>query len=390
MAVVKADGFGHGAVDVARTALAHGATWLGVTSLDEALAAARGRARRPDAELAQPGRRRLRRGARGRRRPRRAEPRAPRRRRRRVGPHRRPRGSTCTSTPGMARDGAAPAAVAAPVPRRPPGRAPRPGRVVGVMGHLGCADDPADPGNAAGRARFAWGVERARAAGLRPAAAAPGRDRRDPHRPPLAPHHGRVGAGLVGIDPSRTTALRPAMTLTAPVVAVRRVRAGTAVGYGHAWTAPAGDPPRPAAARATPTGCRGSPSGQAEVLLRGQRRPVVGRISMDQLVVDLGDAARRARRDRDRLRARARRRAHRRRVGRLGRHHRARDRHRHRRPGRSDAPVAPSPACGACVTRTRVAVIGGGQNCEHDVSLASAAVGRAQRSTRDGVRRGPA
>ena len=38
MAVVKADGFGHGAVDVARTALAHGASWLGVTSLDEAFA----------------------------------------------------------------------------------------------------------------------------------------------------------------------------------------------------------------------------------------------------------------------------------------------------------------------------------------------------------------
>ena len=37
MAVVKADGFGHGAVDVAVTALTHGATWLGVTSIDEAL-----------------------------------------------------------------------------------------------------------------------------------------------------------------------------------------------------------------------------------------------------------------------------------------------------------------------------------------------------------------
>ena len=34
--MVKADGFGHGAVDVARTALAHGATSLGVTSLAEA------------------------------------------------------------------------------------------------------------------------------------------------------------------------------------------------------------------------------------------------------------------------------------------------------------------------------------------------------------------
>ena len=37
MAVVKADGFGHGAAGVARTALAHGASWLGVTSIDEAL-----------------------------------------------------------------------------------------------------------------------------------------------------------------------------------------------------------------------------------------------------------------------------------------------------------------------------------------------------------------
>ena len=38
MAVVKADGFGLGAADVARTALSAGATRLGVTSLDEALA----------------------------------------------------------------------------------------------------------------------------------------------------------------------------------------------------------------------------------------------------------------------------------------------------------------------------------------------------------------
>ncbi|HJQ07772.1 MAG TPA: alanine racemase, partial [Nocardioides sp.] len=38
MAVVKADGFGHGASAVARTALHNGASWLGVTSIDEALA----------------------------------------------------------------------------------------------------------------------------------------------------------------------------------------------------------------------------------------------------------------------------------------------------------------------------------------------------------------
>jgi len=37
MAVVKADGFGHGAVQVATTTLASGATWLGVTTCAEAL-----------------------------------------------------------------------------------------------------------------------------------------------------------------------------------------------------------------------------------------------------------------------------------------------------------------------------------------------------------------
>src|SRR5437899_1492225 len=37
MAVVKADGYGHGMVPCARAALAGGATWLGVCTLDEAL-----------------------------------------------------------------------------------------------------------------------------------------------------------------------------------------------------------------------------------------------------------------------------------------------------------------------------------------------------------------
>src|ERR1700754_265057 len=38
MAVVKADGFGHGGAETARTALENGATWLGVTSITEGLA----------------------------------------------------------------------------------------------------------------------------------------------------------------------------------------------------------------------------------------------------------------------------------------------------------------------------------------------------------------
>ena len=85
---------------------------------------------------------------------------------------------------------------------------------------------------------------------------------------------------------------------------------------------------------------------------------------MDMAVVDLG-AGRRARPATSVTvfgPGRARRADHRR-VGGLGGHHRARDRHRPRRAGASTRRDE----------RTRVAVIGGGQNCEHEVSLASAA-----------------
>ena len=186
MAVVKADGFGHGAAAVARTALAHGATRLGVTSVDEALALRAAKAsRRPvlswlnpvDADFATAV------DAAASRWPSPAASTS----RRSPAPRRAPRVHLHLDT-GLARDGAAPSEWAGLC--RAARRAERQGlvRVVGVMGHLACADVPGDPANALGRARFAWGVETARAAGLRPAAPAPGRDRGHPHRPAQPPH----------------------------------------------------------------------------------------------------------------------------------------------------------------------------------------------------------
>ncbi|MFI5425443.1 alanine racemase [Aeromicrobium sp. UC242_57] len=76
--------------------------------------------------------------------------------------------------------------------------------------------------------------------------------------------------------------------MTAPLVDVRQVRAGTAVGYDHTWRAPT----------STRLGLVGigyadglprSASGRAEVMVAGRRCPVVGLISMDQVVIDLGD-----------------------------------------------------------------------------------------------------
>jgi alanine racemase len=287
MAVVKADGFGHGAVEAARTALGAGAHWLGVTTIEEGLelraaglqapllswlnpvGADFGAASHAGIDIAVPSQAHL--------------DAVVRLEHPTMSPARVHLHLDC----GLARDGAEPAAW--------PGlccsarRAERAGlvRVVGVMGHQACAEDPVHAANATGRIRFAWGVQTARAAGLRPALrhlAATAATLTDPRS-----HHTlvRIGAGLVGIDPSGTTRLRPALRLTAPVVAVRRVGAGTGVGYGHSWTTP-----RTTRLALLPVGyADGLPraaSGRAEVLLRGRRRPVVGQISMDQVVVDLG------------------------------------------------------------------------------------------------------
>ena len=292
MAVVKADGFGHGRVPVARTALANGATWLGVTSIAEGLAvraaglaaptlswlnpvdADFGPAIEAGLDLAVPSLPHLSAvtraagavtGAAGRR--------------ARVHLH---------LDVGMARDGADPAEWPELCQAAFAGQ--RRGRldVVGLMGHLGCADRPADPCNEAGRACFGWGQRVARQAGLHPARhhlAATAATLTDPRT-----HHDlcRIGAGLAGIDPSGTARLHPALTLTAPVVAVRRVRAGRSAGYGHSWTAPA-DTTLGLLAVGYADGLPRAASGRAQVMVRGRRRPLAGLISMDQTVIDLGD-----------------------------------------------------------------------------------------------------
>jgi alanine racemase len=282
MAVVKADGFGHGAVTVARVALANGASWLGVTSVEEALALRSAGLTAPllswlnpvDADfvgaiaqyvdVAVPSLEHLTAVARA--------------------------GATTRRTPlvhlyadcGLARDGS-PAALW-PALCRQARRLEARGhiRVVGLMGHLPSADSG---DNTDGRSEFEGALAVARAAGLRPEVrhlAATSATLTDPScRYDLS----RVGAGLYGIDPTGTTALAGALTLTAPVVTVRQVDAGQGVGYGHTWTAP------------TATGLAQLPIGYAdgiprgshgEVQLLGRRCPVVGRISMDQLVVDTG------------------------------------------------------------------------------------------------------
>lgn len=289
MAVVKADGFGHGAVDVARTALANGATWLGVTSVPEALSLRDEGVTAPVlswlnpvaadfetavprcVDLAAPSVAHLHAiaGAAGRQ-----------GLRAQVHLH---------IDVGMARDGAEPSSW--PELCQWARILEQQGlvRVAGVMGHLGWADDPRDPCNRAGRRALESAVAEAHRHGLRPGLrhlAATAATLTDPRT-----HLDmcRVGAGLVGIDPSATTSLRPAMTLSAPVVAVRDVPRGTSVGYGHTHVTA-----RRTRLALLPLGyADGVPraaSGRAWVLLRGRRQRVVGLVSMDQVVVEVGDA----------------------------------------------------------------------------------------------------
>jgi alanine racemase len=96
---------------------------------------------------------------------------------------------------------------------------------------------------------------------------------------------------LYGAQPSaeRTAALRPVMSLRAPVVAVRRVRRGDAVGYAALYRAPA-DTQIATLGVGYADGVPIAASGRGSVWLAGARRPIAGRVSMDYLGVDVGDA----------------------------------------------------------------------------------------------------
>ena len=95
--------------------------------------------------------------------------------------------------------------------------------------------------------------------------------------------------GLAVSDRSPAAPLTPVMTLESEVVQLKRLRAGDGVSYNHTWVA-AHDTTVALVPLGYADGIPRAASGRAEVSLHGQRVPVVGRIAMDQIVLDLGDA----------------------------------------------------------------------------------------------------
>ena len=101
----------------------------------------------------------------------------------------------------------------------------------------------------------------------------------------------RVGNSLYGLQPStsdRIEGLLPIARVTAPILAIHERPAGTGVGYGHTFVTR-----RASRLAVVPVGyAEGYPramTNRAVAQVRGQDVPVVGRVSMDQIIVDVTD-----------------------------------------------------------------------------------------------------
>lgn len=103
----------------------------------------------------------------------------------------------------------------------------------------------------------------------------------------------RAGITIYGIYPSdevsrETVKLYPAMSLVSHISYIKEVESGTAVSYGGTYVTD-----RPTRIATVPVGYGdGYPrtlSGKGSVLIRGKRAPILGRVCMDQFMVDVTD-----------------------------------------------------------------------------------------------------
>ena len=162
--------------------------------------------------------------------------------------------------------------------------------VTGVWSHLACSDEPEHPANEAQERAFGEALAVAEAAGLHPEVRHLANSASAVLRPSSRFDLVRVGLLCYGLDPAPghlpDLGLRPAMTVQLPLAMAKPITAGTGVSYGHTWVAE-----HDTTVGLVPAGyAEGIPrhaSSRAEVWVAGRRRPVRGRICMDQFVVDL-------------------------------------------------------------------------------------------------------
>jgi alanine racemase len=160
-------------------------------------------------------------------------------------------------------------------------------RPVGVFSHLATAEQDDDSFTREQTERFLEGVEQVRAAGYSPkvhiANSAAAMMREYTHMDGV-----RLGIAMYGLDPAGkpNPFLRPALKWVTRVVYVKGIEAGDTVSYGRIYTAPG---PRTIATLPVgyADGYRRSFGGAAHVLIAGRRAPVIGRVCMDQCMVDV-------------------------------------------------------------------------------------------------------
>ncbi len=164
--------------------------------------------------------------------------------------------------------------------------------ITGVWSHLACADEPDHRANDEQERVFGRAVEELAAAGLEPRWRHLANSPATLTRPSTHLDLVRVGVASYGIDPVPTVdhgvPLIPVMTLRGRLAAVKRVPAGTGVSYGHTFTTD-----RETTLGLVPLGYgEGVPvtgSGRLTAGFAGARIAQVGRVCMDQVMVDLGD-----------------------------------------------------------------------------------------------------
>lgn len=289
MAVVKADAYGHGAVPVARRALASGATHLGVALIDEAVELRRAGIDAPilvfgglfeeqidaflehnvqmtlyDLRLARHVSRRA------------------------VALGRRAQVQVKVDT-GMGRVGVALAEAAEAVAGllRLPGL-----EVVGLYTHFANADARDKSFARIQLERFRSVLVTLSNCGLRPPTVHAANSAAVLDLPESYFDLVRPGVMIYGYYPSAETSesipLEPAMRLRSTIIFVKRVPAGVPISYGRTFTTE-----QPTIIATVPIGYADGVlrrlSNNLEVLVRGQRCPLVGRVCMDQIMIDIGD-----------------------------------------------------------------------------------------------------
>lgn len=291
MAVVKADGYGHGAVPVARAALEGGASWLGVCTLPEALDLRKAGLTAPilawlwmpgqevpeavaqDVDLGVSSLSQL------------AAVEAAARQTGRVA-----RIHLKLDT-GLSRGGATVADWPVLAEAAAKSQADGVVEVAGAWSHFVYADAPGHETIDRQLAAFHEGLETAKRFGIEPrlrhiANSAATLTRPDTHFDLVRP-----GLALYGLSPveGEEYGLKPAMTARARVLIAKKVPAGSGVSYGHTYVTS-----QEGTVAVVPLGyADGVPrhaSGAGPVQINGRRYAIAGRVCMDQFVVDVGDA----------------------------------------------------------------------------------------------------